>query len=234
MNLHDTLEANLELERGPLWGVGWADLADERVAAPIGWDDRAADIDWATRMLTEYGIGPSDHCLVVSDGRDYWPRQVEAAVTDLGGFVGNINTASYEVRRLSVYLRYLAPKILVGVNTNLAEAVGRDEALISLLRDVPHVWALPDAVAELHRAGIAARAFSPIGPALALPCRYGDAAHVDGTQFTVRQHVDGRHIVLTTDPARTLQLTDARVAAAGKVRDRCTCSIDGPVIDLVG
>lgn len=233
MNLHDTLDANLKLERGPLWGIGWADLADDRVAAPVGWGERAADINWATTILSDYSVGPGDHCLMVSDGRDYWPRQVEAAVTALGGFVGNINTASYEVRRLSVYLRYLTPKILVGLTTKLAEAIGRDEELIALLRAVPYVFALPDAVSELRRAGIEARAIGPIGPALALPCRHGDAAHVDGTQFTVRQHADGRHLVLTTDPAHEFHLTDAVVAATGTVRDRCTCTLPGPVIDLV-
>lgn len=234
MNLHDTRNASLALGRGPLWGIGWADLADDRVAAPVGWDDRSADIDWTTTILTEYTIGPGDHCLVVSDGRDYWPRQFEAAVTSLGGFVGNINTGSHEVRRLSVYVRFLAPKIVVGVNAKLAEAIGRDDALVALLRDVPHVLALPDAVADLRQMGVDAQAISPIGPALAIPCRHGDAAHIDGTQFEMRQHSDGRHIILSTAPARELQLTDAVVAATGVVRDRCTCTLAGPVIDLVG
>ncbi|MDV7241630.1 MULTISPECIES: hypothetical protein [Rhodococcus] len=232
MNLHDTLDANLELERGPLWGIGWADLADDRVAAPISWADRTADLEWATAIFSDYAVGPGDHCLVVSDGRNYWPRQVEGAVTALGGFVGNINTASYEVRRLSVYLRYLTPKILVGLTIKLAEAIGQDEALVALMRQVPYVFAYPDAAAELRRVGITARAFGPIGPALALPCRHGDAAHVDGTQFTVRQHSDGRHIVVSTDPGRELQLTDAVVAATGQVRDRCSCTGSGPVVDL--
>lgn len=234
MSLHSTLNANLALARGPLWGIGWADLADERVAAPVGWEDRAHDIAWATTILAEYEISPGNHCLVVSDGRDYWPRQFEAAVTALGGFVGNINTASYEVRRLSVYLRYLAPKVLVGLNSKLAEAVGRDESLLTLLREVPHVFALPDAVSELQQAGVNARPISPVGPALALPCRHGTGSHVDATQFTVRQHRDRRRIILTTDPARTFQLADAVVAATGTVRDRCTCAVVGPVIDLTG
>ena len=68
MNLRDTLSANLARPRAPLAGVGWAELADGRVLAPIGWADAEADADWALSMLAGYGIGRGDHCLFATTG----------------------------------------------------------------------------------------------------------------------------------------------------------------------
>ena len=146
MNLLGTLEANLALPRGPLACIGWADLAADRVPMPVSWADAEADTAWAAGILAGYGIGRGDHCLFVTAGRDYWPRQVETAVTALGGFIGNISPAGYEDRRLSVYLRFLPPTLIVGLSEELAEKAVRSDELVTLLKGVPHILAVPAAV----------------------------------------------------------------------------------------
>jgi hypothetical protein len=232
VNLLDTLAANLALPRGPLAGIGWADLASGRVPMPVGWADAEADTAWAAAILAGYDIGPGDHCLFVTAGRDYWPRQVETAVTALGGFIGNISPAGYEDRRLSVYLRFLPPRMVVGLSEELAEKVVRNDELVTMLTAVPHLLAVPAAVRILAARGIAAKAVAAVGPALALPCAEGDAAHVDGSQFSVAQVPGSRTLTVTTSADREFRLTGGQAATAGSVLAGCECGRPGPVLRL--
>jgi hypothetical protein len=232
VNLLDTLEANLALPRGPLACIGWADLASGRVPVPVSWADAEADTAWASGILAGYGIGRGDHCLFVTAGRDYWPRQVETAVTALGGFIGNIAPASYEDRRLSVYLRFLLPTLIVGLTEELAEKVARNDELVTLLRGVPHILAVPAAARILAGSGITAKAVAAVGPALALPCAGGDGAHVDGSQFSVAQVPGSRTLTVTTSAMREFQLTDGQAATRGSVLAGCGCGRPGPVLGL--
>jgi hypothetical protein len=232
VNLLDTLEANLSLPRGPLAGIGWADLASDRVPMPLSWADAEADTAWATGILAGYSISRGDHCLFVTAGRDYWPRQVETAITTLGGFIGNIAPASYEDRRLSVYLRFLPPKLIVGLSEELAEKAGHDDELRTLLADVPHILAVPAAVRILAGSGVAAKAVAAVGPALAFPCAEGNGAHVDGSQFRVTQLPGSRALTVTTTAAREFRLTDGQVATQGSLLTGCGCGRPGPVLGL--
>jgi hypothetical protein len=233
MNLRDTLNASLALPRAPLAGVGWAELADERVLAPISWADAEADADWAASMLAGYGIGRGDHCLFATAGSEYWPLQLGTAVTRLGGFIGNIGAAAYEDRRLSVYLRFLPPKAVFGVNEALAAKVAGSAELAALVAKVPHVLALPAAVPVLARAGITARAFSPVGPALALPCADGDGSHLDESQFSAAQLPGTSSMALSTTAAREFRLAGARVRTKATVLSGCACGRPGPVLNLL-
>jgi hypothetical protein len=232
VNLLGTLEANLALPCGPLACIGWADLAADRVPMPVSWADAEADTAWATGILSGYGIGRGDHCLFVTAGRDYWPRQVETAVNALGGFVGNIGPASYEDRRLSVYLRFLPPKLIVGLSEELAGKVAGNDELVTLLRGLPHILAVPTAVRILADSGIAAKAVAAVGPALALPCAEGDGAHVDGSQFSVAQVPGSPALAVTTTADRKFRLTDAQAATRGSVQAGCGCGRPGPVLSL--
>jgi hypothetical protein len=232
MNLRDTLSASLALPRAPLAGVGWAELADDRVLAPIGWADAEADADWAASMLASYGIGHGDHCLFATTGSEYWPLQLGAAVNRLGGFIGNIGTASYEDRRLGVYLRYLPPKVVFGLSAALAAKVAGSRELTALVAKVPHVVVLPAAVPVLAEAGITARAISPVGPALALPCADGDGSHLDGSQFSITQLPGTRSMALSTTATREFQLAGAPVSTPGMVLPGCACGRPGPVLNL--
>lgn len=232
MNLLDTLEAILTLPRGPLACIGWAELTADRVPMPVSWADAEADTAWAASILSGYGIGRGDHCLFVTAGRDYWPRQVETAVTALGGFIGNISPASYEDRRLSVYLRFLLPNLVVGLSEELAEKVVRNDELATLVKGVPHILAVPTAVRILANSGIAAKAVAAVGPALALPCAEGDGAHVDGSQFSVAQLPGSRTLIVTTTADREFQLTDGQAGTQGSVLAGCSCGRPGPVLNL--
>jgi hypothetical protein len=232
VNVLDTLAANLALPRGPLAGIGWADLATGRVPMPVSWADAEADTAWATGILDGYGIGPGDHCLFVTAGRDYWPRQVETAVTALGGFIGNIAPTSYEDRRLSVYLRFLPPKLIVGLSEDLAEKVADNDELVTLLKGVPRILAVPTAVRILADSGIAAKAVAAVGPALALPCAEGNGAHVDGSQFSVAQRPGSRTLTVTTTANREFQLTGGQADTQGSVLTGCGCGQPGPVLSL--
>jgi hypothetical protein len=233
MNLRDTLHANLALPRAPLAGVGWADLAEGRVPVPLGWADTEADASWAAGILAGYGIRRGDHCLFATAGSEYWPLPVQAAVTALGGFIGNVGAAAYEDRRLSVYLRFLPPKLVIGLNEALAERVAGNAELAALVAKVPHVLALPAAVPVLASAGIAARALSAVGPALALPCAHGNAAHVDGSQFGLTQPAGSRVLAITTIAARELPLSGVAVSTHGTLLDSCECGRPGPVLELL-
>ena len=233
MNLLDTLAANLALPRGPLAGIGWADLASGRVPMPVGWADAEADTAWAAGLLADYDIGRGDHCLVVAAGRDYWSRQVETAVTALGGFIGNISPAGYEDRRLGVYLRFLPPKLIVGLSEELAEKAVRNDELAALLKGVPYLLARPAAVPILAGGGIAAKAVAAVGPALALPCAGGDGAHVDGSQFSVAQLPGSRTLTVTTSAGREFQLAGGQAATPGSVLPTsCDCGRPGPILSL--
>jgi len=232
MNLRDTLSANLALPRAPLAGVGWVELADGRVLAPISWADAEADADWASSVLAGYGIGRGDHCLFATTGSEYWPLQVGAAVTGLGGFIGNIGAAAYEDRRLSVYLRFLPPKVIFGLSEKLAAKVAGSADLAALVAKVPQVLALPAAVPVLAGAGITARAISPVGPALALPCADGDGSHLDGGQFSLAQPAGTRSITVSTTTSREFRLAGAEVSTKGTVLPGCACGRPGPVLDL--
>ena len=233
MNLRDTLHASLALPRAPLAAVGWTDLAGRRVPVPISWADADADAAWASGILAGYGIGRGDHCLLVTAGSEYWPLQVGAAVTTLGGFIGNTGAAAYEDRRLGVYLRFLPPKLIAGLSEALAEKIAGSQELGALVAQVPHVLALPAAVPVLAGAGIAAKPISPVGPALALPCAGGGSAHVDGSQFAVRQAPGTRDLAVTTIAARELRLADAVVSTPGSLLAACECGRPGPVLDLL-
>jgi hypothetical protein len=233
MNLRDTLSANLALPRAPLAGVGWVELADGRVLAPIGWGDAEADADWALSLLAGYGIGRGDHCLFVTSGSEYWPLQLGSAVTRLGGFIGNIGAAAYEDRRLSVYLRFLPPRAVFGLSEALAVKVAGSAELAALVAKVPHVLALPAAVPVLAGAGITARAISPVGPALALPCADGDGSHVDGSQFGVSQLPGTRSVAVSTTATRKFRLSGAEVSTCGTVLPGCACGRPGPVLNLL-
>jgi len=232
VNLLDTLEANLALPRGPLAGIGWADLASDRVPMSVSWADAEADTAWATSILAGYGIGRGDHCLFVTAGRDYWPRQVETAVSALGGFIGNIAPVSYEDRRLSVYLRFLPPKLIVGLSEELAEKVVGNDELVILLKGVPHILATPMAVRILAGSEIAAKAVAAVGPALALPCAEGNGAHVDGSQFSVAQVPGSRILTVTTTANREFQLTGGQAGTQGSILTGCGCGRPGPVLSL--
>jgi hypothetical protein len=232
VNLLGTLEANLALPRGPLACIGWADLASDRVPMPVSWADAEADTAWATGILAGYEIGRGDHCLFVTAGRDYWPRQVETAVTALGGFIGNIAPVRYEDRRLSVYLRFLPPKLIVGLSEELAEQVVRNDELVTLLKGVPHVLAMPMAVRILAGSGMAAKAVAAVGPALALPCAEGNGAHVDGSQFSVAQVPGSRTLTVTTTANREFQLSGGRASTPGSILNGCGCGRPGPVLSL--
>jgi hypothetical protein len=233
MNLRDTLSANLALPRAPLAAVGWAELADGRVLAPIGWADAQADAEWAGSILAGYGIGRGDHCLFATTGSEYWPLQLGAAVTRLGGFIGNIGAAAYEDRRLSVYLRFLPPRVIFGLSEALAAKVADSVELTALVAKVPHVLALPAAVPVLAGAGITARAVSPVGPALALPCADGDGSHLDGSQFSVAQLPGTRRMAVSTAAARVFQLARAQASTQGTVLPGCACGRPGPVLNLL-
>jgi hypothetical protein len=232
MNLLGTLEANLALPRGPLACVGWADLASDRVPMPVSWADAEADTVWAAGILAGYGIGRGDHCLFVTAGRDYWPRQVETAVTALGGFIGNIAPVSYEDRRLSVYLRFLPPKLIVGLSEELAEKVVGNDELVALLQGVPHILAAPAAAAILAARGIAAKAVAAVGPALALPCAEGNGAHVDGSQFSVAQGPGSDTLTVSTAADRAFTLTGGQARTRGTVAADCGCGRPGPALSL--
>jgi hypothetical protein len=233
MNLRDTLSASLALPRAALAGVGWVELADGRVLAPIGWADAEADADWARGVLAGYGIGRGDHCLFATAGSEYWPLQLGAAVTGLGGFIGNIGAAAYEDRRLSVYLRFLPPAVIFGLSEELAARVAASADLAALVAKVPQVLALPAAVPVLAGAGITARAISPVGPALALPCADGDGAHVDGGQFSLAQIPGTRSLTVCTSTSREFRLAGAQVSTEGTVLPGCSCGRPGPVLDLL-
>lgn len=232
MNLLGTLEANLALPRCPLACVGWAELASGRVPVPVSWADAEADTAWAAGILAGYGIGRGDHCLFVTAGRDYWPRQLETAVTALGGFIGNIAPVGYEDRRLSVYLRFLPPALIVGLSEELAKKVAGNDDLAALLREVPHVLAVPAAVRILAGRGIAAKAVAAVGPALALPCAEGNGAHLDGSQFSVAQRPGSQALTVTTTADREFKLTDSEVRTQGTVAAGCGCGRPGPVLSL--
>jgi hypothetical protein len=232
VNLIDTLEANLALPRGPLACIGWADLATDRVPMPVSWADAEADAAWAAGILAGYDIGRGDHCLFVTAGRDYWPRQVETAVTALGGFIGNIGPTRYEDLRLSVYLRFLAPKLIVGLSEDLAEKVAGNDELATLLKGVPHILAAPTAVRILAGRGIAAKAVAAVGPALALPCAENNGAHVDGAQFSVAQLPGSRTLTVTTSADREFQLAGGQAATPGALLTDCDCGRPGPVLSL--
>jgi len=232
VNLLGTLEANLALSRGPLACIGWAELASGRIPMPVSWPDAEADTAWAAGILAGYGIGRGDHCLFVTAGRDYWPRQVETAVTALGGFIGNIAPVSYEDRRLSVYLRFLPPNLIVGLSEELAERAAGNDELVALLGGVPHILAVPAAVPILAARGIAAKAVAAVGPALALPCAEGNGAHVDGSQFRVAQRPGSRTLTVTTTANREFRLADGQAGTQGSVLTGCGCGRPGPVLSL--
>src|SRR5580700_8855712 len=74
--------------------------------------------------------------------------------------------AGYEDRRLSVYLRFLPPTLIVGLSEELAEKAVRNDELVTLLKGVPHILAVPAAVRILAGGGIGAKAVAAVGPAL--------------------------------------------------------------------
>jgi hypothetical protein len=131
-----------------------------------------------------------------------------------------------------VYLRFLPPKLIVGLSEELAEKAVHDDDLLTLLTDVPHILTVPAAVRILTGRGIAAKAVAAVGPALALPCAEGNGAHVDGSQFRVTQLPGSRILTVTTTAAREFQLTDGQVATPGSVLTGCGCGRPGPVLSL--
>jgi hypothetical protein len=98
---------------------------------------------------------------------------------------------------------------------------------------VPHVLVLPAAVPVLAGAGITARAISPVGPALALPCADGDGSHMDGSQFSVAQLPGTRRMAVSTAAARVFQLARAQASTQGTVLPGCACGRPGPVLNLL-
>jgi hypothetical protein len=132
-----------------------------------------------------------------------------------------------------VYLRFLPPKAVFGLSAELAAKVAASTELTALVAKVPHVLALPAAVPVLAAAGITARAISPVGPALALPCADGDGAHLDGSQFGVAQLPGSRSMAVSTAATREFRLAEAEVSTRGTVLSVCACGRPGPVLNLL-
>jgi hypothetical protein len=185
------------------------------------------------RMLDSYGIVHGRCALLISllsEVAQILPLElalVERHVTYLPA-----DASRYEFTRIEALLRRFDVALVARVTLPVLEgleAAGMDPARLFRNRVVYAEGPAYDRLADIE--GIELRRWLQLGPALALECRHGGGAHVDGYEWNVAEE-DGE-IVIGSRLDRCEEHAHFRTGIAGRVsRELCACGDSGPRILL--
>ena len=233
MTLNSTTLAAASLPRAALWAIGRDDAGGPDGTAvdfPISWEDRERDIEWASGVLAQHGVGAGTPVLIVGGmAESPWFDPFEAAVLRLGGHYSIGEIISFEAFRTGMYAQRLGIEVVFGINRAVAEGLGSE--LGAALGAVRTIFARPDAGQVLRAAGLAPLTVTRVGPALAVDCPAGAGGHVNGAEWKVE--ASGRDLRLTTVGPRAHQLEHARVGVRGSVElDPCQCGRTDPRVQV--
>ncbi len=187
-----------------MWGVGTFTTSDGPVPFPVSESDHDADTAAAGRALDSLGIDRGDRVLIVglvSECAHLVP--FHEALHERGAILSGADATPFDASRTAKLARQLQVRAVLGVNGAVLDGLASDGFdLADVFTPVPVVAARPDAVQRLRAEGVVAHVWAHVGPTVAVECRPGAGAHVDGALWDVAEH--GGEIVIAARGPRAL------------------------------
>jgi hypothetical protein len=227
------MTATRTIERPNLWGVGTYRAAGEIFSYPVSYADIERDIASATRALQSLGVEAGSPVLIVSalsETAQYWP--VLVATMALGGQLSSAEATRFDAFRTAMFLRARRYRAVVGISGEVLDGladIGASPAEVFANADV--VAARGEALERLRDAGIVARAWLHVGPALAVECDQAGGAHLDQKEWSAVEQ-DGEIVLGAVNP-RTATIHGLRTGVWGLIENApCPCGRTDPRIVL--
>jgi hypothetical protein len=196
--------------------------------AELTWTELARDTAWVTERLRGHGLAAGQRALLTASGFEgFWGRSVIGALGALHVPYGIAEAMGWDHRRTSVFHRELHPHAVIGLSAETLEGLSGTTDVGEMFRATPVVLARPAAVSLLRRLGVAACAFAPLGPALALECPERSGAHVNAAEWRVGDR-DGE-LFIAAGERRASALARTPLGVRGRVvTGTCGCGSEDP------
>jgi hypothetical protein len=217
--------------RGELFGIALYSDLGRQVDFEIGWAEYERDVRWAARVLATWELSATDHVLfTLANCEGSWSSPLIHAIRNLGTAYSNAEPYGWDARRCATFLRLLPIKAFIGISGETVTSM-QDQDLLGLLTPVPLLWARPEAVAPLRRAGLQPAVFAPVGPAFALECQERSGAHLDPAEWALGEGPDG--LTLSTRGQRRHTAVGVHLGP-GVTADEspCRCGLPGPRLHI--
>ena len=212
-----------------LWGVG--KLGPGRLDLSAG--DFESDTAFAQEVFSTFGIGRGDLVVFILPGSEI-PHMapLEEAVTRLGGYFCSAEAMGPDAFRTAFLIRELPVKAVVGVSSEVVEALrAQGEDLRELFAAPLVVLARPGAYEALSELGLEPHRFFVVGPTVALECQWRRGAHLNASEWLVEQHPDGE-LVVSTQGRRAGHVTDVPTGIRGAlITEPCPCGSPPPRLE---
>jgi hypothetical protein len=217
-------------DRAPIVGYAQYDGGSGRVDFEIGWPEFDRDTAWARRLVPAAGIGRGEHVLfTLRNSEGPWTSPLIRAIRDSGAISSNAEPYSWDARRCAAFLRSFPVAAMVGLSSEIAEALLAEDETAKLLAKVPLVWARPDAVGALREAGLRPAVLAMLGPALGAECRERSGLHLDPGEWLPRRSAAGLTLDVVGD--RVHRSDGIALALDGRIDEApCPCGLPGPRI----
>jgi hypothetical protein len=187
----------------------------------------------AGRVLDTFGFARGSHALLIAtlnDAAQVLPLQLAMVARNL--IFCTADASPYESARIRSMAQRFDLACVMGINAAALKGLVAAGADPADLFDGNVVWARPDAYPSLQGiGGITLRRWLEIGPALALECRYGEGAHLDGLEWHVE--VRGGELFISGRLDRAMTFESLATGLKGTVLlDVCACGHAGPRVVL--
>lgn len=205
-----------------------------RFLAADGWHDYELTYDqlerntaWTARQLTAHGLQQGHRALLTFAGVEGpWVRPIADALRQLRVMYGTAEAAGWDHSRARYLNRQLAPRAVIGLSLQTAEALAEQGPLGELFARTALVLARPDAVSLLRSAGVDAAALDLVGPALGIECQERAGVHVDAGAWVLAER-DGQPVISGAPGGPAVDPVPLPVTAR-VVMDICGCGSTDP------
>jgi hypothetical protein len=187
----------------------------------------------AGQVLDTYGFARGRCVLLIStlgDIAQVLPLQRALAERNLISCTAD--ASSYEFGRIRSMIQRFDIAAVLGVTAAVLDGLASAGIDVATLFAGKVVWARPDAYARLS--GVSAfelRRWIDVGPALALECRCGTGAHIDGREWRLDDGGGELRVSSRLDRLRAFDATPTGLRAT-LARNLCACGHPGPRIVL--
>lgn len=217
MTRQSTIECAARLTgKGPAM-LGRFQVDGDPVDFTINEDDLDRDAMFWRTVLAGYGVGPGSRIVVVgSVPESPWLEPPRMAAAALGASYSNVDSWSWDARRLDMYCRRLPVSVVLGLNAETVQALASITDVQKRLGPVPTLLVRPDALEPLREKGVThADVLVPVGPTLAVTLADGSGIAYDESEWLI-EAADGELVVSTRGPRHT-RLKRQQTGLAGAV-----------------